>query len=141
MSRSSTFLPRGSRPYDIIVWGATGYTGALVCRHLAQHSATSQLTFAIAGRSFSKLTALASRLTSHSTSTLTSPRNILTANLSSPDSLTALTNQCRVLIAAAGPFAQYGEPILAACITTETYHTATRHSTPHPPHAFSSPIP
>ena len=120
MSSTSAFQARSARLYDIVVWGATGYTGALIARYLAQLAASERITFAIAGRSHTKLAALAGSVQAHPTSTLSSPPPILTADLSSADSLTALTSQCRTLVAAAGPFALHGEPILAACIATET---------------------
>ena len=116
MAAANSFASRAARPYDIIVWGASGYTGRLIARYLAQHAAANNVKFAIAARSESKLAALASSLSSSPSA----PIQTLTASLSSPASLTALTAQCRALIAAAGPFALHGEPIIAACISTST---------------------
>ena len=50
-----------SRQYDIVLLGATGYTGALTAEHIAQNLPTN-LKWAIAGRSSSKLEALATKL-------------------------------------------------------------------------------
>lgn len=41
----------GKRPYDVVLWGATGFTGGLVCEYLAERYASdSNLKFAIGGR-------------------------------------------------------------------------------------------
>lgn len=52
---------RNPRKYDILLLGATGYTGALTAEHIAWHLPT-DLKWAIAGRSRSKLEALARKL-------------------------------------------------------------------------------
>lgn len=49
------------RDYDIVLIGATGYTGALTAEHIAKHLPTN-LRWAIAGRSSTKLSGLAARL-------------------------------------------------------------------------------
>lgn len=53
--------PRESRKYDVVLLGATGYTGSLTAEHIARHLPTN-LRWAIAGRSAGKLGALAARL-------------------------------------------------------------------------------
>lgn len=53
---------KGDRELDIVLVGATGYTGALTAVHIAEHLPTN-LKWAIAGRSGAKLDALAATLT------------------------------------------------------------------------------
>lgn len=53
---------KGDRELDIVLVGATGYTGALTAVHIAEHLPTN-LKWAIAGRSGAKLDALAAKLT------------------------------------------------------------------------------
>ena len=43
------------RPYDIIVWGASGFTGRLVVDYMSKHQTTSNLRWAVAGRNNNKL--------------------------------------------------------------------------------------
>ena len=52
-----------AREHDIIVWGATGFTGSLMCKHLAQH-APPDLRWAIAGRRADALQKMVSELSS-----------------------------------------------------------------------------
>ena len=43
------------RPYDIIVWGASGFTGKLVVDYMSERQANSNLRWAVAGRNINKL--------------------------------------------------------------------------------------
>lgn len=92
--------------YDIVIYGATGFTGQQTARHLAAH-APSDLTWAIAGRSRDRLEALAAE---------TSPTGIIVADSSDPLSVDAMVAQARVLCTTAGPFARYGTPVVEACV-------------------------
>lgn len=120
---------RASRPYDVIVYGATGYTGGLVAAYLAKHfplvvssskkpnqsSKGQSLKWAIAGRNLPALQAVAARLPNVSDSA--SPP-IIEASSMNMESLQAMTNQCRCIISTVGPFAKYGENLISACVST-----------------------
>ncbi len=53
------------RPYDVIVFGATGFTGGLAAEYLARHHGSSGLRWALAGRSADKLKARRPRTSGH----------------------------------------------------------------------------
>ena len=97
----------------ILVHGATGFTGGLVCDLLAARG----LPFAIAGRSASRLAALRDRLAS-------SPE-VAVLDLSHPASLDAAIAGRRIVLACAGPFGLVGEPIVAACVRHGVHYADT----------------
>jgi short subunit dehydrogenase-like uncharacterized protein len=96
--------------YDIIVFGATGFTGQLVAEHLASRRATlPDLTWAIAGRDQAKLDTLAQQLDSSGQL----PR--LVADATDVDDLERLVRKCKVVITTVGPYQLYGSELVAAC--------------------------
>jgi len=101
------------RAYDIIVFGATGFTGTLVSQYLAAREASS-LSWAIAGRSEAKLREVRQALPGEARP------EIIIADVSDPESLRSMTGQGRVLLTTVGPYARYGEPVVAACVDTKT---------------------
>ncbi len=107
----------GDRPYDLILYGATGFTGRLVAEHLASRIGTdSPLRWAIAGRSETKLRELRDVLGEASEGEI----DLLTADSADPESLTTLARATRVLCSTVGPYAQYGSDLVAACASEGT---------------------
>ncbi|KAI8820686.1 Saccharopine dehydrogenase-domain-containing protein [Fimicolochytrium jonesii] len=106
-----------NRPFDIIVWGATGFTGALVAEYLAI-KAPKDVKFAIAGRSQEKLEAVAKRIAEAAPGS--KDITILTAKLDDEASMDKLVSQAKVVISTVGPFALHGEPLVAACVRNRT---------------------
>ena len=105
------------RTYDIVLFGATGFTGGLTAEYLAQH-APKELRWAIAGRSASKLEAIKQRLVAldaHAASV-----GVIEAQLDDDASLQRMAAQTRVLLSTVGPFVDYGEPVVRACIAAGT---------------------
>jgi len=103
---------------DLIVWGATGFTGRLVVEYLLKRYGVDQsLYWAIAGRSQTKLDALKAEL-GESASGLT----VLTADSHNRESLQALVRQARVIITTVGPYAKYGSELVAACVESGTHY-------------------
>ena len=107
-----------TRRFDIVVNGATGYTGRLVTQYLARKQASSPeepFLWAIAGRSKSKL--------EHLKDTVGLPLlEILIADSDDAASLDALCQQTLVVIACAGPFALHGMPLVDACMKNSTHY-------------------
>jgi len=102
----------------VIVFGATGYTGRLVCEYLATHRDADRLRWAIAGRSDDKLRDLRVRLTE------LDPRcaslELIVADVADPGALSAMAARTRVLLTTVGPYARTGEPVLAAAVESGT---------------------
>jgi short subunit dehydrogenase-like uncharacterized protein len=103
-----------SREFDIIIYGATGFTGRLVAEYLVQRYAGDSLTWAMAGRSLTKLQEIRDEIGAPAGTTL------VTANADDPAALKAMTARATVIITTVGPYALYGEPLLAACVETGT---------------------
>ena len=104
-----------NRPWDIVLFGATGFTGALTAEYLSRH-APAGLRVALAGRSREKLQALQHRLADAGTRW-----GILEADTSSPAALGALAASTRVLITTVGPYAKHGLPLVEACARSGTH--------------------
>ncbi|MER5214537.1 saccharopine dehydrogenase NADP-binding domain-containing protein [Streptomyces sp. NPDC002838] len=102
---------RADRPYDIVLFGATGFVGTLTAEYLAAH-APEGLRWAIAGRSEDKLRALRERLPGGT------EIGVLRADVADPGSLRELAEHARVVATTVGPYVTYGEELVAACADT-----------------------
>jgi short subunit dehydrogenase-like uncharacterized protein len=103
-----------SRPYDIVVFGATGFTGALTAEYLAAN-ARPETRWALAGRNMGKLEQVRSRLGPGS-----AELPLLRADVTDAESLRAVAQATRVVITTVGPYIRYGEPLVAACAAAGT---------------------
>ncbi|MEU2284747.1 saccharopine dehydrogenase NADP-binding domain-containing protein [Streptomyces sp. NPDC013178] len=106
-------LKRTDRPYDIVLFGATGFVGALTAEYLAAH-APEGLRWAIAGRDEIRLRRLRDRLPG------SAEPGVLRADVSDPASLRALAEHARVVATTVGPYVTYGEDLAAACADAGT---------------------
>jgi short subunit dehydrogenase-like uncharacterized protein len=102
------------RAYDIVVFGATGFTGALTAEYLAAH-ARPETRWALAGRNQGKLEEVRRRLGARSADI-----PVLRADTTDPGSLRELAEATRVVITTVGPYIRYGEPLVAACAAAGT---------------------
>ena len=116
------------RPALITLWGATGFTGALVAEALLARAADAlqegefSLPWRIAGRNQEKLQRLYRRL-AESPLGRAHPEALPTlqvAQLDDQESLDLLCAECHVLCSVVGPYARYGSPIVEACIRAGT---------------------
>lgn len=109
-------MSKADRKFDIIVYGATGYTGRLVAEYLHQHYAGREDApkWGMAGRSRSKLEEVRGLIGAPGDTPL------VVANAEDPASLKALCEQTRVVLTTVGPYTLYGEPLVAACAETGT---------------------
>jgi short subunit dehydrogenase-like uncharacterized protein len=99
------------RPHDVVVLGATGFTGALTAEYLAAHAPQST-RWALAGRNRAKLEEVRERAGAKVP--------LLHADVNEPASLRELAEATRVLITTVGPYSHFGEPVVAACATAGT---------------------
>ena len=100
------------RDYDLVVFGATGFTGALTAQYLAKNAPT-ETRWAIAGRNKDKLQRTAQDIERPDVP-------MIQADVSDPASLKRLAEQTKVLITTVGPYINYGEPVVAACAEAGT---------------------
>ena len=104
-----------ARDFDIIIWGATGFTGQLVARYLcSEFGVGDDVRWAIAGRNELKLGQLREQLASIDPSATGLP--LLVADSHDSESLAALAKRTRVILTTVGPYAQYGSALVAACL-------------------------
>ena len=107
----------GDRAYDVVLFGATGFTGTLTAEYLAA-AVPPGIRWAIAGRSRAKLDTLRERL-----STLAAPApapDTIVADVDDPVALRELAGSARVVATTVGPYVRYGEPLVAACADAGT---------------------
>ncbi|MFD0318459.1 saccharopine dehydrogenase family protein [Streptomyces flavalbus] len=104
---------RADRPYDIVLFGATGFVGTLTARYLAAH-APEGLRWAVAGRDERRLAELREGLPGGADA------GMLRADVSDPASLRRLAEHARVVATTVGPYVAYGEELVAACADTGT---------------------
>ena len=107
---------RSEREHDVVVFGATGFTGALTAEYLAR--AGGETRWALAGRSAGKLEAARERLAAESPAAADRP--LLVADIGDPVSMRRLAESTKVVITAVGPYIHYGEPLVAACAAAGT---------------------
>ncbi|TKW77101.1 MAG: saccharopine dehydrogenase [Bradyrhizobium icense] len=100
-----------SSKFDIVVYGATGFTGKLVAEYLAAHyKGDASLKWAMAGRSKDKLAAVRDEIGA--------PKDLplIVADASDPASLKAMVEQTKSVITTVGPYMLYGNELLTACV-------------------------
>lgn len=105
------------RPHDLVLFGASGFTGGLTAEYLARH-APAGTRWALAGRNRAKLEAVRERLATLDPACAELP--LLHADVSEPASLREVAAATRVVITTVGPYISYGEPLVAACAEAGT---------------------
>lgn len=104
-----------SKPYDIVLFGATSFVGKLICDYMISHPSMSQLNWAIAARSQSKIDVLVNDLGPSAAGVPT-----LLADANDYDSLITMCHQARVIMSTVGPYDLYGELLVRACAESGT---------------------
>ena len=99
-----------NKPFDLVVHGATGFTGRLVVEYLLQrYPAGSGLRWAMGGRNADKLAAVRDELGAPADTPL------VVTDTTNPASLQALMNATRLVLTTVGPYQLYGNELVAAC--------------------------
>ena len=117
-----------TRNYDILVWGATGFTGQLVAEYLLRHDGPvlrrdghgQRLRWALGGRNLQKLQAVRQQLTAIDPAAAQLPL-VVTDAADEPALLKAISDFA-VVCTTVGPYALYGTPMVAACAATGTHY-------------------
>src|SRR5215218_3388021 len=104
-----------SSKFDIVVYGATGFTGQLVAEYLTAHyKGDSGLKWAMAGRSKDKLAFVRDAIGAPADTPL------IVADAADPASLKAMVDQTKSVITTVGPYLLYGNELVAACAASGT---------------------
>jgi len=98
------------RELDIVLWGATGFTGRLVAEYLLSVYGTDALRWGLGGRSRDKLEQVR-----HELGPGARELPILVGDAADGDSMATLARSARVVCTTVGPYALYGSPLVAAC--------------------------
>jgi len=101
------------KKYEIIVYGATGFTGQICCKYLRDNY--SDLAWAMAGRNQDKLEQLKSNFNLDC--------DVLVADGADLQALRSLASQAKVVLSTAGPFARYGSLLVQACVEEGAHYT------------------
>ena len=107
-------MPAESREFDIIVYGATGYTGRLVAEYLKDQTG---LKWAMAGRSADKLAEVRDLIGAAADTPL------IVADAADPATLDAMVKRTKVVLTTVGPYQLYGNELVAACVANGTDYT------------------
>ena len=106
-----------ARELDLVLFGATGFTGRLTAEYLARH-APDGLRWGLAGRNQSKLEGVREHLSTIDPALAELP--LLRAEVEDDVSLKDVATRARVVITTVGPYLTYGEPLVAACAVAGT---------------------
>jgi short subunit dehydrogenase-like uncharacterized protein len=101
--------------FDIIVYGATGYTGRLVAEYLAQrYGIGGEVKWAMGGRSAAKLAQVRDEMGAPPDTPL------VVADADDPAQLDAMVRRAKAIVTTVGPYQLYGDNLVAACVAAGT---------------------
>ena len=99
-----------AKPFDVIVFGATGFTGRLVAEYLnATYGVGGKVAWAMAGRNKERLAQVRDQIGADA------PLPLLVANATDAASLAGLVTRAKVVITTVGPYQLHGQPLAQAC--------------------------
>lgn len=106
------------RSFDIVLFGATGFTGQLVAEYLLErYGSDGELRWALAGRNTAKLESVRQTLQGVRPK---NPLKLITANSSDPEAMAKLAASTSVVCSTVGPYARHGGELVAACAAQGT---------------------
>ncbi len=106
------------RPYDLVVWGATGFAGRLVAAYLTDQYTPESLSLALGGRSPDRLASVAADVTDGSEAWDDVPTVV--GDATEPRTLREIARSTRVVCTTVGPYTKYGTPLVDACVEAGT---------------------
>jgi len=113
-------MSQPTEDFDLVIWGATGFTGRLTAAHLLEHQGVDgSVRWAIAGRSAEKLDAVAEEI-ARETGLDSSGLPRIVADADDATSLGALVERTKVVCTTVGPYAKYGSKLVELCAETGT---------------------
>uniref|UniRef100_A0A671MHQ1 Saccharopine dehydrogenase-like oxidoreductase n=1 Tax=Sinocyclocheilus anshuiensis TaxID=1608454 RepID=A0A671MHQ1_9TELE len=116
----AAFSTSSSRPYHIIIFGASGFTGQFVVEEVARTASEGpkgSLKWAVAGRNRAKLEKVVEQAAGAlSKPELKSEVDILVADVSDLDSLAVMCKQAVIVLSCVGPYRFFGDPVVKSCV-------------------------
>lgn len=110
------------REFDVVVWGATGFTGRLVAEYLlGRHGVDGPLRWALGGRDAAKLARVRDEI-GRSAGVAAAGLPLVVGDAADAASLAALAQRARVVCTTVGPYAKYGSGLVAACAREGTHY-------------------
>uniref|UniRef100_A0A1I7TYA2 Sacchrp_dh_NADP domain-containing protein n=1 Tax=Caenorhabditis tropicalis TaxID=1561998 RepID=A0A1I7TYA2_9PELO len=107
--------------YDVVIYGASGFTGACVVEHLVKSELFEGFSFAVAGSDEEKLHELLKNV-SQKTEKDVSNASVIVARLDDATSLNAMARQAKVIVNTEGPYRLYGEAVVKAAVENGASH-------------------
>jgi short subunit dehydrogenase-like uncharacterized protein len=108
-------MGQNDREFDLILWGATGFTGQLVAEYLVAHYGPDSLRWALGGRNESRLGAVRDRLGAPELP-------LVLGDAGDDEKMASLAQRARVVCTTVGPYARYGSRLLSACAAAGTHY-------------------
>ena len=100
------------KKYDMVIFGATGFTGKLICNYISKHKDAKNLNWAIAGRNKEKLEEISREYSV----------DYLLADSFDHSSLNIMSQKAKLIITTVGPYNIYGENLVASCIKNDAHY-------------------
>src|SRR5947209_1478798 len=113
------------RKYDVVLYGASGFTGRQAIQYFARHVQPSQVRWAIAGRNRQALESAKAQAGGNAQAA-----DILIADARDQQALDKIASQTRIVLSTAGPFALYGNQLVDACVRFATHYVDITGETP-----------
>ncbi|MEQ2158525.1 hypothetical protein GOODEAATRI_013260 [Goodea atripinnis] len=115
-----------NRPYHLVIFGASGFTGQFVVEEVARtvsEGPNGNLKWAVAGRSKQKL----EKVLEQAAGVLSKPElrtevDVIVADVGEPDSLAAMCKQAVIVLNCVGPYRFFGEQVVRACVENGAHH-------------------
>ena len=111
-------MSNSDRPYDLVVWGATGVAGRLTAAYLTDQYTPATLSLALGGRNRDRLDSVAADLADRNDAWEDLPTVV--GDATDPESLRAIAERTSVVCTTVGPYTRYGTPMVEACVEEDT---------------------
>jgi len=107
--------------YDLVIYGASGFTGQYVIEYVHRAAEDQGLSWAVAGRDEGRLRAALARAGAVVGADLSSKATII-CDSGDTSSLLGMASQAKVVLNCVGPYRFYGEPVVEACVEAGSHH-------------------
>ena len=110
-----------AKKFDLVIFGASGFTGQFVVDEVCKVAEEENLTWAVAGRNMTKLQKVLNEASNRTDKNLLETP-IIVADTSSKSSLEEMAKQAKIVLNCVGPYRFFGEPVVKACIEYGAHH-------------------